>query len=347
MRVLVVADVVGGVRTFVHELTGGLTRLGAEVHLALIGRDASVAAPAAASCELRDLKLEWMADPWRDVEATSDWVGELVAHHRPDVVHMNTFAPVPDGGVPVLLTVHSCVVTWWRAVHGSETPAGWTRYRTAARLALDRANAVCAPTRALLEELIAAYGKLRGARVIPNGRTIAQPLPEPQDCRERLVVCVGRLWDEAKNAALLASAAPAIDGHVVLIGPGGVCGIESLGGLRSAEVLGWFRRAAVFAEPARYEPFGLAALEAALCGCALVLGDIPSLREVWQDAASFVRPDDRQALVDAINALLGDFAHWRDAANVARARAALYTQSAMSSAYLDAYREVARFAIPA
>ncbi len=31
--------------------------------------------------------------------------------------------------------------------------------------------------------------------------------------------------------------------------------------------------------PARYEPFGLSVLEAALSGCALVLGDIPSLRE--------------------------------------------------------------------
>ena len=64
---------------------------------------------------------------------------------------------------------------------------------------------------------------------------------------------------------------------------------------------GW-PRAAIYALPARYEPFGLSALEAALSGCALVLGDIPSLREVWGDAAVFVPPDDAGGLRDALYA---------------------------------------------
>ena len=61
---------------------------------------------------------------------------------------------------------------------------------------------------------------------------------------------------------------------------------------------------AIYALPARYEPFGLSALEAGLCGCALVLGDIPSLREVWGDAAVFVDPHDAQALAKALNCLI-------------------------------------------
>ena len=40
--------------------------------------------------------------------------------------------------------------------------------------------------------------------------------------------------------------------------------------------------------------FGFSVLEAALSGCALVLGDIPSLREIWGDAALFVPPDDTE-----------------------------------------------------
>ncbi len=67
---------------------------------------------------------------------------------------------------------------------------------------------------------------------------------------------------------------------------------------------GWLGRASIFALPARYEPFGLLPLEAALSGCALVLGDIPSLREVWGDAAWFVPPDDRDALTAAIGSLI-------------------------------------------
>ncbi|MEB3829625.1 glycosyltransferase [Phormidium sp. CCY1219] len=57
------------------------------------------------------------------------------------------------------------------------------------------------------------------------------------------------------------------------------------------ELSHWYARAAIYAFPARYEPFGLSVLEAALSGCALVLGDIPRLREMWGDAAVFANPD--------------------------------------------------------
>jgi glycosyltransferase involved in cell wall biosynthesis len=345
VSVLLVADVVGGVRTFVDELTCALSRCGVDVHLALLGQDEpEPAARAAATCEVRDLKLEWMDDPWRDVVATGEWIEELVVRHRPDVIHMNTFAPVPGIELPVLLTVHSCVLSWWRAVHGVDAPDDWARYWWLARRALDRADVLCAPTRALLEELAAVYGRLPRARVIPNGRAIEPPSGFR---RERLVLSVGRVWDEAKNAGLLARAARAIDARVATIGSGRVDGLESLGSLPPQEVIRWLARAAVFAEPARYEPFGLAALEAAQCGCALVLGDIPSLREVWDDAATFVSPDDPEELAHTINQLLDDPARGRRAANLARARAARYAPRAMADAYLNAYRTLRRTALPA
>jgi glycogen synthase len=354
VRVLIVGDVVGGVRTFVEELTRELAARDVEVHLALIGRDAPKAADLAASCVLRELKLEWMdgEDRWSGVEATSEWIEELRQSHRPDVIHMNTFTPVHDAHVPVLLTAHSCVLTWWRAVHGENAPSEWARYGWLVRRGLDRAHTICTPTRALLEDMAAVYGPLPRTRVIPNGRSIAKqrsPLAPAPRRRERLVVSVGRLWDEAKNAALLVRAGPEIDARVALIGPHhrSFGGVEQLGPLSEDEVARWLSRAAVFAEPARYEPFGLAALEAALCGCALVLGDIPSLREVWGDAASYVAPDDAPALARSVNALVRDPVRRDRAASAARARAARYTPAAMAGAYLDAYREMARTAIPA
>jgi hypothetical protein len=57
--------------------------------------------------------------------------------------------------------------------------------------------------------------------------------------------------------------------------------VRCLGPLEASELAGWMHRAAIYALPARYEPFGLSALEAAQAGCALVLGDLSSLREVW------------------------------------------------------------------
>jgi glycosyltransferase involved in cell wall biosynthesis len=203
---------------------------------------------------------------------------------------------------------------------------------------------VAVPTRALLDDLTAIYGDLREARVIPNGRAIPAPA---RGRRERLVVSAGRLWDEAKNAQLLASAAPAIHGRVALLGPGRIAGIECLGQLPEHDVLSWMSRAAVFAEPARYEPFGLAALEAALSGCAIVLGDIPSLREVWGDAATFVSPEDPAALAAAVNALLDDPARRARAAQAARTHAARFTVAAMARDYRSAYKAITRTAVPA
>ena len=65
-------------------------------------------------------------------------------------------------------------------------------------------------------------------------------------------------------------------------------------------------RASIFVHPARYEPFGIAPLEAAMSGCALVLGDIPSLREVWGDAAAYVNPDDADGLRRVLTRLIDD-----------------------------------------
>jgi glycosyltransferase involved in cell wall biosynthesis len=250
---------------------------------------------------------------------------------------VNTFTPVLDPHVPVLLTVHSCVLTWWRAVHGVDAPPAWGRYRALAEAALARADLLSTPSCALLDALRSVYGRLPPARVVHNGRAVnVEPGP-----RERLVVSVGRIWDQGKNARLLAAAAPSIGAPVCLIGPGAVAGVRCAGPLPDAEVQRWLARAAVFAEPARYEPFGLAALEAALAGCALVLGDIPSLREVWGAAATYVAPDDHLALAQAVNSLLDDGGRRHEAARAARRRAARYTAAAMAGRYLELYEQLA------
>lgn len=343
MRVLIVADVIGGVRTFTADLTRALVARGEEVHLALMGPPphAQWASDAgAASCEVADLRLEWMEDPWTDVDHAAEWVSRLTARHRPDVLHMNTFTPVLDPAVPVLLTVHSCVLSWWRAVHGVEAPPKWDCYRQLVAASMSRADALVAPSRALLDELERLYALPAAPRVIANGRRVRCTLAIPGP----LTVTVGRLWDPAKNVALLAAAAPSIEGRVVAIGDGAVPGVEHTGELSEDGVVGWLSHASVFAEPARYEPFGLSALEAAQCGCALVLGDIPSLREVWADGAVYVPTDDPVALAEAINGLLLDSGRRARVARAAAVRAARYTPEAMGEGYLKAYAAAAKAA---
>jgi glycosyltransferase involved in cell wall biosynthesis len=70
----------------------------------------------------------------------------------------------------------------------------------------------------------------------------------------------------------------------------------ALGNLPRENLRYWYACASIYVLPARYEPFGLTILEAALSGCALVLGGIESLKENWAQAAIFINPADRIAL---------------------------------------------------
>jgi glycosyltransferase involved in cell wall biosynthesis len=99
--------------------------------------------------------------------------------------------------------------------------------------------------------------------------------------------------------------------------------------------------AAVFAAPARYEPFGLAVLEAAASGCALVLGDVPTLRELWDGTARFVsRNEPGDTLAGALLDLTGDEAERERLGAAARERARAFTRGRMVEGYLAAYADL-------
>jgi glycosyltransferase involved in cell wall biosynthesis len=163
--------------------------------------------------------------------------------------------------------------------------------------------------------------------------------------REPFVLAAGRVWDEGKNLELLAGLALELDQRLRIAGalgaghePDGSC---LLGPITAGALAQLRRRAAVFAAPARYEPFGLSILEAATDGCALVLGDIPSLRELWEGAAEFVAPDDRRAWATTLQGLLERPRVAAELGARARVRGARYTADAMATRYLGLYRAVA------
>src|SRR5262249_33053911 len=143
------------------------------------------------------------------------------------------------------------------------------------------------------------------------------------------IFSAGRLWDEAKNIGTLVRVAGSLGWPLYVAGstehPSGgsrtLDGCRVVGQLDSAALRSWYARAAIYALPARYEPFGLTALEAALSGCALILGDTPGLREIWQDAAIFLPPDDSPAWRSAIRRLARNSSQRSALGLKARARA--------------------------
>jgi glycosyltransferase involved in cell wall biosynthesis len=238
----------------------------------------------------------------------------------------------------VLVAGHSDVLTWFRAVRREQAPPPWRRYEQEVRRGLRAADAVVAPTRAFLGELERLYRPDCPSEAIPNGR---RPLAAPGP-KEPCIVAAGRLWDEAKNVAALERVAPQLGWPVLLAGEAAAgwrpAHVRLLGTLDAAALGSVLSRAAVFAAPARYEPFGLGPLEAGLAGCALVLGDIASLREVWGDAALYVDPGDDEALATALRILIDEPELRRDLAGRALERARSYTPERMAAAYLDLYR---------
>jgi glycosyltransferase involved in cell wall biosynthesis len=114
-------------------------------------------------------------------------------------------------------------------------------------------------------------------------------------------------------------------------------GAEHLGLLSRDQVLEQMRAAAIYAAPALYEPFGLSILEAAMSGCALVLSDIPSLRELWGEAAAFADPRDPGAWIAVMRSLAETPTARTRLALAARARAQRYGVDRMGKAYLEAY----------
>lgn len=352
-KVLMTADTVGGVWTFALELARGYLPYGIEVLLATMGplpspeqRREAAGLPNVTLFESA-YQLEWMEDPWDDVHHAGSWLLSLEDRLRPDLVHLNGYvhAALP-WSTPRLVTAHSCVLSWWADVKQSELPGRFRRYRQEVAQGLAAADLVTAPTLAMLQALQSHYLALPRVRVIHNARSPELYFPV---AKEAYLLSVGRVWDEAKNLAALAGVAPYLPWPVYVAGDqvhpdGGSAEIDNvtlLGKLTPRRLAGWFERSAIYVLPARYEPFGLSVLEAALCGCALVLGDIQSLRELWDDAALFVPPDDLGALSQALKLLCSDHNLRVSLAQKAQRRSERFSPTVMAAQYLEAYSAAA------
>lgn len=360
-------DTVGGVWNFCVQLCRALDAFGVEVTLATMGpplsaaQHAEVHALGNTALRTSTFRLEWMIAAWDDVARAGDWLLGLAGDVGPDVVHLNGYAHAAlPWAAPVLVTGHSCVLSWWRATRGCDAPPEWAAYRAAVARGLHAADTVATPSQDMLSALRTHYGPLPRAVVIANGSTAtgaprsgrstaaAAPGTAQATVGQPLVLAAGRAWDEAKNLATLAAAARALRWPVYVAGadtdPYGVRrplpGIRRLGVLSHAQLERWYARAGILVHPSVYEPFGLVPLEAALQRCALVLGDIPSLREVWGDAAVFVDPRDASALATAVNQLIGRPDRLRTLAAAAHTRATALSARRMAEAYHTEYRRL-------
>lgn len=344
MRVLMTTDTVGGVWTFARQLADGLLRRGCAVCLVSFGGRASEAQRKqcdnlSQAWDVRfqflqsDIPLEWMSDNQSAFVGAAPLLVRTAREFRADVVLSSQFCfgALPLS-IPKVIVAHSDVLSWAEACrHGELEDSMWLRrYCQMVANGLAHANAVVAPTRWMLDALARNFALPSRTAVIPNGRSVP---PADQHARKLQAVTAGRLWDEAKNISMLQEVR--LPFPVLIAGEDpNAAAMENatfLGSLPQDALLDLFRESSIYICTSCYEPFGLAPLEAALCGCAVVANDIPSLREVWQEAALYFSGAD--ALTTLLKALSDAPDQLRAAQQRAFRRAQTFTAEQMTNGH--------------
>lgn len=359
MHVLVTADTVGGVWTYARELVTGLVRRGVKVTLVSFGE-----IPTTSQMEWLDglrlvdyhptaFRLEWMQEAMQDIDTSTEYLRSLIDEVKPDLLHLNQFCYGSlEIQIPKLVVAHSDVVSWWISVKGHAPAADtWTSwYRDTISAGLASATAVVAPSRWMLNSVEKIYGKPRQGRVIYNGRT--PTLFNPHVSKSEYLLSVGRLWDGGKNASIFTQVDPPLPIYVAgaeqhaddaLRGSQKAIddskpGVHLKGAQSEGQLRHLFGRASIYAATSRYEPFGLAPLEAALSRCALICNDIPTFRELWGHTALYYH-NDAESLQHAIHQLHSDRELRLTYANLAYNRARQrFTADRMVEDYMNLYQ---------
>ncbi len=361
MRILMTTDTVGGVWTYTRELSAGLLEEDAATCILLVtfGGPQSVEQIAWLQAmrarygkrftfETTTLPLEWQQDNLKSYVYAEPLLMRLARSFRMDLLHTNQFCfgalPLP---CPKVVVAHSDVLSWARALRapGEFAASEWLdTYVALVTAGLKGADVVVAPTAAMLADLQIGFGTQPRSEVIANGRSVEAP----RAAKKLQAVTAGRVWDEAKGMAVLEDFFSPMP--VLIAGetasPNASYQADRLrrrvllGQLSEAATLGLFAESSVYLVTSAYEPFGLSAVEAAQCGCAIVARDIPSQREVWGGAAVYFSSAlELKAALDHL-ANQSELLHDMESKALMRARS-LYTREQMTRRYLSLYRKLA------
>lgn len=349
-RILMTLDAAGGVWQYAMALAGELRRAGSALMFAGVGPRPTPAqmaeAQAIGSLVWLQSPPDWLAADEQALLPLADEIAALVREHDMDLVHLNapTQAAALDVPCPVVAVSHSCVVTWFHVVRGSvPEDETWAWHMPRNSMGFARADMIVSPSEAHASALEACYGALPHLRVVHNAVAPATGKTK----RENIIAAAGRWWDDGKNGKVLDEAAARSIWPVFAAGPTQTTGnggmafrhATSLGPIRHDEARELMAQAGIFVSPSLYEPFGLAALEAAHAGTPLVLADIPTYRELWDGAAAFFPPQAVSALAQILNQLARDSDRRTAMGNAARDRAQDFTLARQAAAMQAIYHE--------
>jgi glycogen(starch) synthase len=319
------------------------------------------------------------AAPWSDPAAAAGALGKAMAaaladRPRPDVVHAHDWMAAPgavlvraQAGVPVALTVHATEHGRRQGRLDGALPRAVHALERRAVAAADAVLVCSTPMAAEAGEVLGAPPG--GVHVVPAGVDASAWRVGPARraaarsrwaARGPLLVAAGRLeWE--KGFSTLLRALPALAAHrpglrLVLAGRGSYEPVlrrlaEDLGVAEAVAWAGWLagpELAALYAAadavvvPSRYEPFGLAALEAQAAGALLVATGSGGLADTVRPGGTGLRFEvgDVDGLAGTLGAALDDPAGSARLAAAGRAAARERTWAATAVGVSAVYDEV-------
>jgi alpha-1,3-rhamnosyl/mannosyltransferase len=242
--------------------------------------------------------------------------GDVVETHQPrrcDVFH----APWIDGAmlrcpVPMVVTLHDLSPL----KHHGQYLRSMLRFKLR-YLAVQRATRVIVPTRAVADEVEAVLEIPRERiAVIPEAPARAlyrRSDGEVSEVRRRFslpehyLVWVGAMQtpEPRKRVAPLVRTARSMP--LVLVGPAApwaheLPGVTLTGAVSDDELAAIYTGAHALVFPSEDEGFGLPPVEALACGTPVAASDVPALREVLEDRATFCPVGDLDGLIAAAEA---------------------------------------------
>jgi glycosyltransferase involved in cell wall biosynthesis len=342
----------GGAERQLCYLAEELTRMGHEIHVALIRRGAHFERMVAAGAIVHEIHTRGHHDPRLFVN-----LARLMRKLKPDVVQTCNMQMDVAAGAAALLTR-----TPWVLCELSAAPCYPRGWKSSLRRMLGkRAGAIVSNSRQ--GDAYWLEVDLRRRYVIVNAVPLAEIDAVETDVPDRQTVLFAGRMDDGKNVGSLIDAlsriANGIDFEVVLCGDGPRRPeLEQLAADRGltkrilfpgyvTNVWQRMKSAAVFVSLSRYEGCPNVVLEAMACGCPLVVSDIPAHREILdEESALFVPCGDAAAAAEAIRKTLSARAAAESRARIARTLTVLWSVETMARGFEAVYADVSGQMLP-
>lgn len=348
---------------------GGASRMVLELHRSLRASSVSTFISSTGSVSTMTNRVDCLSDrssSWyrgRGATHVANAVGRradrglLGALAAPWVVHRSYFGPPLRINLPIVITVYDMIAELY--------PESFPRSDRTPRHKRDsvrEASIVFAISETTKSDLIRLLDcDPKKVRVLPLG--VNAPVDEAEQqtaSREGLgtkpyVLFVGQRGGYKNFSTVLdAFRAPALKELELVCFGGGLLTADELALIRRSSLDGrvrhvvgddvllgaFYRAAACFVYPSRYEGFGIPPLEAMVRGCPVVASTGGSIPEVVGTAAELVDPGDADGFSAAISQLLTDGALREDRVQAGYQRAARYSWETTAEVAMAAYREL-------